>query len=78
MPIQIILQLLATYGPTAIDLIDKLIVKFQTNGIVTPEEWAQLSGPLRLTANDHMLARLKAAGIDPASDQGKALLGLTV
>lgn len=73
-----ILQLLAKFGPPAIDLIDKLIVKIETGGPVTPEEWAELSGPLRLTANDHMLARLTAAGIDPASDKGKILLGLTV
>jgi hypothetical protein len=78
MTLTIILQLLAKFGPPAIDLIDKLISKVETSGAVTPEEWAELSGPLRLTANDHMLARLSAAGIDPNSNQGKTLLGLTV
>ncbi len=76
MPVQLVLQLLATYGPTAVDLIDKLISKWEANGPVTPEEWAALSPLLKKSAKDHMLARLQAAGIDPASDQGKALLGL--
>lgn len=73
----LILQLLTTFGPPAITLIDGLITKAQTNGTVTPDEWAALSASLKLNAADHMKAQLLAAGIDPASPQGVAMLALT-
>lgn len=77
MPAALILQLLVTYGPAAIQLIDTLVAQVAANGTVSATEWATLSASLKLSANDHMLAQLKAAGIDPASPQGLALLALT-
>lgn len=76
MPVALILQLLATYGPAAITLIDSLIKKWETNGIVTVEEWDTLSASLKLSAADHMKAQLSAAGIDPADPHAVALMSL--
>lgn len=76
MPTQLIVQLLATFGPPAIALIDQLIAQWQANGPVTAEQWAALSAQLKQNAAARMTAVLAAQGIDPASPQGKALLAL--
>ena len=76
MPPQLIIQLLATFGPSAIALIDSLITKWQNQSAVTPEEWATLSAALRLSARDHLAARLSAAGIALDSPLAKTLLEL--
>lgn len=65
--------LIANYG---IPFAEFLINKIQTKGEVTPEEWAQLKQLASVSAKSELLDRLKAAGIDPASDQGKAMLSL--
>lgn len=70
----LIAQLLATFGPSAIGLIDTLITKIQTKGEVSAAEWVALSADLRRTGKDIMLAALAQAGIDPNSTQGQALL----
>lgn len=70
----LIAQLLATFGPPAIQLIDELFVKIETKGDVTSTEWQTLSASVRQTGKDRMLVVLKTAGIDPASPQGVALL----
>jgi len=77
MPAALIIQLIATFGPAAVTLIDTLITKYQTNGVVTADEWATLSASLKLSAADHMKAQLLAAGIDPSSPQAVALLALS-
>lgn len=74
MPVTLIVQLLATFGPSAVSLIDKLVAKWETNGTVTAAEWAELRSMATQTAKDRMLIQLQAAGIDPASAQGQALL----
>jgi hypothetical protein len=68
-----IATLIAQYG---IPFVEFLISKIHTKAAVTPEEWAALKAMANATARDELLARLKAAGIDPASPQGAALLGL--
>jgi hypothetical protein len=70
----LIAQLLATFGPSAVQLIDSLITKIEANGTVTADEWTTLRTSALQTAKDRMLGQLKAAGIDPASPQGVALL----
>lgn len=70
----LIAQLLATFGPSAITLIDGLIKKIEAKGDVTTDEWTILSTSVRVTSKDVMLAALKQAGIDAASPQGVALL----
>lgn len=70
----LIAQLLATFGPSAIQLIDGLIKKIETKGDVTADEWTILSKDVRVTSSDVMLNALKQTGINPASPQGVALL----
>ena len=72
----LIAQLLATFGPSAIQLIDTLIAQIQNKGDVTPAQWASLSAALKSNAADEMTKVLQAQGIDPASPQGQALLAL--
>ena len=70
----LIAQLLATFGPSAVTLIDTLITKIQANGTVSADEWSTLRTSALQTSKDRMLLQLKAVGIDPASPQGAALL----
>lgn len=74
MPVQLIVTLLTTFGPSAIGLIDKLIAKWETNGTVTSAEWSELRAAATQTAKDRMLAALSQSGVDPNSAQGVALL----
>lgn len=53
-----------------------IIAKIQSGVAVTPTDWAALLAMSQQTAQDLMLAQLKAAGIDPASPQGISLLAL--
>ena len=76
MPVSLIISLLTTFGPSAVNLITTLIQKWETNGNVTSAEWAALSVSLTQTAKDRMKVQLVAAGIDPVSPQGVALLAL--
>lgn len=68
-----IAALVAQYG---IPFVEFLINKINTKGQVTLEEWAQLKALAAVNARSELLERLKAANIDPASDQGKALIAL--
>lgn len=70
----LIAQLLATFGPSAVQLIDQLIVKIETKGDVTVDEWKTMRVAAQQTAKDRMLLQLQAAGIDPTSAQGVAML----
>lgn len=74
MGITTIIALLEEFGPPAIGLITKLIALVEAKGTVSATEWATLTSDLTQTASDRMLARLKAAGIDPSSTQGQALM----
>ena len=76
MPIALVIQLLSTFGPSAINLITTLIAKWETSGTVTSAEWSTLTASLAQTAQMRMQAALAAAGIDPNSAQGKSMLGL--
>lgn len=74
MEIAEILQLLNTFGPPAITLVDGLIKKAETGGTVSSTEWATISADVRVTSKDVMLKALTQVGIDPSSQQGIALL----
>lgn len=76
MPVQLIIQLLVTFGPEAIDGITKLIALFESNGAVTSAQWATLSTSLTQTAQDRTRAQLVAAGIALDSPQAVAMLAL--
>ncbi len=70
----LIAQLLATFGPSAISLIDNLIKKIESKGDVSSDEWTALSADVRQTGRDRMIAVLASNGIDPRSPQGIALI----
>lgn len=76
MPVSAIISLLTTFGPPAVNLITTLISKWETNGAVTSEEWSALTAQLQQTAQQRMQAQLAAAGIDPSSPHGVAMLEL--
>ena len=76
MPIQLIVQLLTIFGPSAVQLIDTLITKWQANGIVTAAEWADLKALLKQTSQDQMAAMLTKAGIALDDPHAVALLAL--
>ena len=76
MPIATVIMLLQTFGPGAMQLITSLINTWESNGVVTAAQWTALTASLNQSAGDRMTAQLKAAGIDPASPQGVAMLAL--
>jgi hypothetical protein len=53
-----------------------LIQKINSKGTVTAEEWAALKAMANVSAKSELQDRLKAAGIDPNSSQGQALIAL--
>jgi hypothetical protein len=69
----VVAQLIAQYG---LPFAEFLIAKINTKGTVSPEEWASLKALANVNARQVLTERLKAAGIDPASTQGAALLAL--
>lgn len=68
-----IAALLAQY---AFPFVDKVVTRWLTNpnGQPTADEWNALKAEAQQSARTMMLAALARAGIDPNSDQGKALL----
>lgn len=74
MEFEAIAALVEEFGPTAINVVEELIQTIEKKGSVTADEWAAIKAKGNNTAADVMLTALQKAGIDPASDQGKALL----
>lgn len=56
---------------------EKMIEKWSAGGPVTLAEFQELKALAAQNAKTILLQRLAAAGIDPDSDKGKILLGLT-
>jgi hypothetical protein len=75
-PISVIISLLTTFGPGAVQLITTLIASWESNATITPAQWATLVASLNQTARDKMLAQLASAGIAEDSPQGIAMLAL--
>ncbi|MDE2097292.1 MAG: hypothetical protein KGL39_08625 [Patescibacteria group bacterium] len=76
MPAALIAQLIATLGPSALQLIDTLVANWTNPAGITPAQWQALSASLKQTSTDRMTAALTEAGIDPSSPQGQKLLAL--
>lgn len=74
--IALILQYALQYGPGTIQAIVALFSN-PAGAAPTPEQWQALIALTTTTARQQMMDSLKRAGIDPASDQGKAMLALT-
>lgn len=68
-----IAALVVQYG---IPFVEYLITLIQNKTEVTAAEWANLKLLAGVGAKSELLDRLKAAGVDPASPQGVALLAL--
>jgi hypothetical protein len=68
-----IAALILQYG---LPFAEYLINLVQTKADVTPADWANLKLLANVSARSELTDRLKAAGIDPASPQGAALLAL--
>ena len=68
-----IAQLIAQYG---IPFVENLWGKVSANSAPTQAEWDELKVLAQQNSQTAMLAALGRAGIDPASSQGKTLLGL--
>lgn len=71
-----ILALVLKYGPEAISLAEFLWQKITAGTPPTQADWDQLKALANNTARSQMTAALLKAGIDPNSEQGKALLAL--
>jgi len=68
-----IASLVLTYGIPFTEYVIQLI---QNKTTVTATEWANLKLLASVSAKSELLDRLKAAGIDPASAPGVAMLAL--
>jgi len=67
MPVALIVQLITTFGPGAVQLITALIAKWETNGNVTSAEWASLIASLQVNAQAEAQAVVAAnPGANPA------------
>jgi len=66
-------SILADLMPTVVKLMDI----WMTGNPPTPDEWKALESKGYIKSRQHMTAMLLLAGIDPASDKGKAFLDLT-
>lgn len=77
MPAAAIAQLLVTFGPGAITLIDTLITKIEQKGDVSSAEWAQMSADARRSAKDILATRVAAAGLDINDPKVQALLSMS-
>lgn len=74
---QEIIQIIINEGLTVgIPLAEKLYALFTSKAAPTAADFDALRVIAQNTAQSKMLAALIRAGIDPASDQGKALLAL--
>lgn len=71
-----IIGLIEEFGPPAINLVEMLITKAEAKQSVSLVEWQAQQAALTQTAADRMKINLAAAGIDPASPQGAAMLAL--
>lgn len=65
--------LVAQYG---VPFVEYLITLINNKTTVTATEWANLMALSGKTAKSELTLRLVAAGVDPASPQGVALLAL--
>ena len=76
MPVALIIQLVTALGPSAINLVTQLFATWDNSNTVTADQWKALIASTETSSKDAMAGALTSAGIDPASDAGKALLTL--
>lgn len=76
MTLAAILALIQQFGPIGIQIAEQLWKMFQSGGNPTQADWDVLKALASKTARQQMLDALAKAGIDPNSEQGKAMLAL--
>lgn len=69
-------ELLQRFGEKAFDMAKQILAKANSPDPLAPKDIDDLQAAGRSTGASLFLDRLKAAGIDPASDQGKLFLSL--
>ncbi len=72
----ILIQDAIQYGPAAFAYVEKVYQLWATGAPPTSADFDALRALLAQTAADRMKANLIAAGVDPASPQGAALISL--
>lgn len=70
---EILIPIIAKFG---LDFAELLMKKYSTGNPPTLADLQELKALTEKKARDLLLARLAAAGIDPASPQGQILLGM--
>lgn len=73
----LIAQLLATFGPSAIQLITQLIQLAETNTSITSAQWSTLIASLEKTPSNVAVDALKAAGVDTTTTKAQDIVKLT-
>jgi hypothetical protein len=68
-----LIPIIAKYG---LDVAEKIWSKWAYGKDPVQSDWDELKAMTNQMSKDRVLAALARAGIDPASDQGKALLDL--
>lgn len=69
----LIAQLLATFGPSAIQLVTQLIALAESNSNVTAAQWTALIASLQVKPIDVADAALKSAGVDTTTPAAQAI-----
>lgn len=78
MPAALIIQLLTTFGPSAINLVNQLISMVESNANVTSAQWATLIAEIQgSNATTEMAKQLAAAGINSTDPRYIALIAAT-
>lgn len=73
----LIAQLLATFGPSAIQLITQLIALAESNTNVTAAQWQTLISSLQVPASTVATNALQNAGVDTSAPLPQAVINLT-
>jgi hypothetical protein len=74
----LIAQLIAAFGPSAIQLVGQLITLIESNAMVTSAQWATLVSSITAsTATTEMAKELQAAGIASTDPRYIALISAT-
>lgn len=73
----LIAQLLATFGPSAIQLVTQLIQLAESNSNITSQQWAALISSLQQKPSDVATNALTNAGVDVTSPTAQNIIKLT-
>lgn len=72
----VILQLVTTFGPSAVQFVTQLIQLAESNANVTSAQWAALIASLEQKPSDVATSALQNAGVDTTTPGAQAVIGL--